>query len=369
MPEIKTYATHFASIGGACWGLEQAGLECVSAIEYMAERVECRKRNLGHEALCMDIREYQPRPQDAADLLWTSPPCTMLSSASREYADPKDPMNQLYLKSLEYCDILRPKYFVLENVMGILTHNADKQGNNTLTEWRRKFDDLGYRTEFNVLNSKYFGVPQDRERVFLVGSLEGKKGLIPKESSKVQARFRDIMEEGSTDECYEAETYRTILGCIARNSANNRTPYRWVLVGPDDILPTITCSFDGGATRKKISVIDKKGGATYLRHPTVREGARAQGFPDHWEFSESRTKSWNFIGDAVTSPVAHAIASHLCKLERGQRPPCKKELTAKRLARYVKEMHNDYVLELQIEQMAKGAYYDPGANGSEFFRS
>jgi hypothetical protein len=185
----------------------------------------------------------------------------------------------------------------------------------------------------------------------MVGSLNGKKGLIPDSDSTIQPKnFGSIQERGAVIECWAGKTYKTVIGCVARNSAKNGTPYGFRVVGPKDILPTVTCSFDGGATRKKVAVIDKKGKVTYLRHPTVLEGARAQGFPDSWVFPESRTKAWNFIGDAVSSPVAKAIAEHLKLVEAGKKPPCKKALTAKRISKYVQQLGNDMLCELPAMQ-------------------
>lgn len=371
MGRLKTYATHFASIGGACWGLEQAGLECALAIELEEERVQLRKNNLGHQGVAIDIREYDFGPKDRADLLWTSPPCTMLSSASREYADPNHPLNQLYKESIRYCKQFRPKYFILENVMGLLTHKGDKRGGNdgkrqpyTWEIWKREFSELGYHVELNVLNSKFFGLPQNRERVFMVGSLEGKTGLIPAENLKIQTTFEDIMEKGSISECYAQQSYWTILECIARNTKKHGQEYPWKIVGPNslfpkhnppldpykhNILPTITCSFDGGPTRKKVSVIDSRDGINYMRNPTVREGARAQGFPEDWEFPDSVSTAWHFIGDAVSSNVARAIVEHLVKLESGGRPACKREMTASRISRYVRSMEVGMQQDMSLE--------------------
>ena len=357
MGKIRTYATHFASIGGACYGLHKAGLECVSAVEYKPERVDYRERNLGHKAMCMNIADYVPEESHAADLLWTSPPCTRISSCSREYADRDDPMNDLYMKSVEYCDKLRPKYFILENVMGLLTHK-DGKGNRTLEKWRRAFRDIGYHTEYNVLNSKYFGCAQDRERVFIVGSLEGRTGLIPTEPKDNTVKFSSIQDVGSVSECWKGKTYQTVVSSVARNSARNGSPYGMRIIGPEDIMPTITCSFGGGATRKKLGVIDTVdtpgGKVTFLRHPTVAEGARAQGFPfEEWEWPESRSLAWGFIGDAVSSPVAEAMAKHLILVEDGKKPPHKSKLSAKRLANYERKMQNNFQEEIEADEYEK----------------
>ena len=179
MGRIRTYATHFCGVGGACWGIHQAGLECRLAIDHWDMAIEYRERNLGHKGLCMDISEYKRDDAHAADLLWTSPPCQTYSSARDGKDDPEDVRNHLYMASVNYVRDFKPRFFVLENVVGILSHDADGKGGGTLARFREAFVALGYHVEWNILNSRHFGVPQSRPRVFIIGSRDGEKDLVP----------------------------------------------------------------------------------------------------------------------------------------------------------------------------------------------
>ncbi len=334
---IKTYATHFCGAGGACYGLHSAGIEeCKLAIDYQKYIVDARTKNLGHEALCMDISTYERNDAHAADLLWTSPPCQTFSTSARQnYTEAiakaveehdtealnkmrDDARHDLFRASVNYVEWFRPKFVVLENVMGILTHDdATGEGSGTFARMIRTFQDLGYTTEWNVLNSSYFGLCQDRDRVFLIGSRDRHTGLIPLSPDLNQTvRFGSIMERHSTKEAWAGSTYKTAVQKVQRTNVEIE------VITPDDLLPTITCGWGGGGTRKKVAILDStESGLHFLRHPTVREGARAQGFPEEWVFPKNQTQAWTLIGNAVSSPVAKAIAEHLIKVDAGERPP------------------------------------------------
>jgi DNA (cytosine-5)-methyltransferase 1 len=356
---LKTYATHFCGIGGACLGMEQAGLQCVHAIEWMKPQIEYREKNLGHRAVHADITEYKFRKSDAADVLWTSPPCQAFSSAGREQnlaaheSGDEDVQEEfvfkenLFLSSIRYVEQLKPRFVVLENVTGLLSHKSER-GEPTLLRMINTFKDIGYHVEYNVLNAKYL-LPQDRERVFLVCSRDGETGLIPLEDTGASPRFADIMEHGVKRYCYDntvvnkvmTNTYRTVYECVARNSRKNKQEYRFSVIGNDEasasILPTITCAWGGGATRKKVAIVDHADGLCFLRHPTPREGARAQGFPDSWVLPESDHLAWEMIGNAVPVQVARSIAWHLKSIASGAKPPAKRALTGKRIPKYAQQ--------------------------------
>jgi DNA (cytosine-5)-methyltransferase 1 len=359
MKKIKSYATHFCGIGGACYGLEQLGLECKLAIDYVPFIVEARERNLGHKALCMDISEYEPKPEHKADLLWTSPPCQTFSTSAREHLTRamnssdegerekirNDVRNNLFLASHRYTQHFKPRFVVLENVMGLLTHGVTgDDGIGTFVHMQQAFRDLGYFVEWNVLNSKNFGLPQDRDRVFLVAArdkadivtgIEPIFGLIPRvKSYDPTVFFRDIMQPNTTEGAWGASTYKTAVTKV------QRTDVEFTIVEPGDILPTITCGWGGGPTRKKVAVLDcTTDGLYFLRNPTVREGARAQGFPDSWQFPND-TKAWTMIGNAVSSPVAQAIGAHLLAISKGERPPFEERLWNPRIPVSQKRIFN-----------------------------
>lgn len=347
MKTLNTYATHFCGVGGACYGIESAGLKCNLAIDFNPVAVEYREKNLGHKALLMDIAKYKPDPSHAADILWTSPSCQSFSTSAREQVIRnfmkhkkeicgEDIRNNLFLSSVNYCMHFQPKFFVLENVRGMLTHSDD--GENTIHKIMAMFKDAGYYCEWNIFNSMNWNLPQKRYRVIIVGSLGGKhKGLIPVEPyPNPTCKFKDIREYHLTHLHWGAETYRTALEKVKRTGIDIQ------VIMDDDVLPTLTCGFGGGATRKKTAIVDTTDkGIPFLRHPSVREGARAQGFPDSWVWPDQKVDAWTLIGNAVSSPIAKTIIEHLQALESGDRPPCKTELDRRLVSKEIREYGND----------------------------
>lgn len=344
--ELRTYATHFCGVGGACHGLETAGLKCNFAIDYLDFAVSTRHANLGHLAVNMDIRDYVPVPGDGADVLWTSPPCQTFSTWTKVDGDvdPLDDRNTLFMSSAKYVRDFRPRFVILENVMGLIKHDVDGSGGGTLNRMRRTFSDMGYHVEWNVYNSADFGLPQRRDRVFIVAARDGQQGLMPLEP-RLTSKFEEIMEHNVLSAAWGKKNYRTAVNKVERLN-DGPSPYKIAVVGEGDLLPTLTCGFSGGPTRKRTSVVDcTKDGLYFMRSVTVREGARAQGFPDSWTFPKNSQQAWTLIGNAVSSPVARAIAEHLKLVAVGEAPPHKTELSISRIARFAEEYIDDVPVE------------------------
>lgn len=160
----------FAGIGGFRLGLEKAGHECVwsNEIEDKARRIY--EHNFGDKPDPRDIRTIQPDEIPQADLLVGGFPCATFSVAGRRTGfGTEDTRGTLFF---EICRILAGKripYVFLENVKGLLNHD----GGRTFAVILSSLDELGYDCQWECLNSKNFGVPQNRERVFIVGHLRG----------------------------------------------------------------------------------------------------------------------------------------------------------------------------------------------------
>jgi len=265
-----------------------------------------------------------------------------------------------------YVERFRPRFVVLENVMGLLSHVSNGKRGETFAEMRRSFDSLGYHVEFNVLNALNFGLPQMRERVFIVASRDGEEGLIPPETQpEKRPRFADIRLRQYREGVWSPATYKTAFNKVADERGN------MTLVDDDDVLPTVTCAWGGGATRKRVGIIDRyscykppssghygtianpvtgkpapmnynpraEEDCVFVRHPALLEGTRAQGFPDYWEYPKSESLAWNLIGNAVPPPMSNAIALHLRKVARGENPASKECLSASRIAKYTLEQY------------------------------
>ena len=161
----------FAGIGGFRLGLEKAGHECVWANEFMPKAGSIYEYNFKHKPDGRDIRTVQPDEIPECDLLVGGFPCATFSVAGRRTGfNTEDTRGTLFF---EICRILGGKripYVFLENVKGLLNHD----GGRTFAVILASLDELGYDVQWECVNSKNFGVPQNRERVFVIGHLRGK---------------------------------------------------------------------------------------------------------------------------------------------------------------------------------------------------
>ncbi|MFM0820107.1 DNA cytosine methyltransferase [Streptococcus suis] len=183
----------FAGIGGFRLGMERAGHECVGfcEIDQFARKSYKAIHDTEGEFEFHDITRVTDelvRGIGSVDVICGGFPCQAFSIAGKR-AGFEDTRGTLFFEIARFASILRPKYLFLENVTGLLNHD----NGNTFETILRALDELGYDAEWQVFNSKNFGVPQNRERVFIIGHLRGAGG-------------RAIFPFGGVDE--EASTYK-----------------------------------------------------------------------------------------------------------------------------------------------------------------
>ena len=163
----------FSGIGGFRLGMESAGHECIGFCEIDKFARESYKaiHNTEGEIELHDITQVSDefiRGIGSVDIITGGFPCQAFSIAGNRRGF-EDTRGTLFFEIARFASILRPKYLFLENVKGLLNH----QKGNTFETMLRILDELGYDVEWQVLNSKDFGVPQNRERVFIIGHLRG----------------------------------------------------------------------------------------------------------------------------------------------------------------------------------------------------
>lgn len=188
MPETLTAFSLFAGAGGLDLGVEQAGYEVVYAVEHDAQAVETLNRNRARffhslpETEPLDITTLDPHQvmrqigmhQGDIDLLVGGPPCVAFSKSGfhLEYKRlGQDPKANLLDDYLRFLDALRPAAFLMENVFGLAYQNQSAAFFNRL---RQGIHRLGYSLSYEVLNAADYGVPQNRQRLFLIGARNGR---------------------------------------------------------------------------------------------------------------------------------------------------------------------------------------------------
>lgn len=166
----------FAGIGGFRLGMERAGHECVGfcEIDQFARKSYKAIHNTEGEFEFHDITrvtDESVRGIGRVDVICGGFPCQAFSIAGKR-AGFEDTRGTLFFEIARFASILRPKYLFLENVTGLLNHD----NGNTFETILGALDELGYDAEWQVFNSKNFGVPKNRERVFIIGHLRGAGG-------------------------------------------------------------------------------------------------------------------------------------------------------------------------------------------------
>jgi len=171
---IKTLSL-FSGGGGLDIGFADAGFNIIEQVEIdprFSQTLENNKKLHHAEVRCIDIREYEPTDDLEVDMIIGGPPCQTFSAAGRRSAGVKgttDPRGTLFQEYVRLLQKLKPKAFLFENVAGIL--GAEKG-----EAWKaiiEAFQDVGYKVHWKLLDSADYGVPQHRERVFIVGVKEG----------------------------------------------------------------------------------------------------------------------------------------------------------------------------------------------------
>lgn len=158
----------FAGIGGFRLGIEQAlgknNVEFVYINEWDKYAAQTYEKNFGHKPDTRDITTVPTSDIPDHDLLVGGVPCQSWSIAGKRGGF-EDSRGNMWFECFRILRDKRPKYFLFENVKGLLSHNGGKSMERICEE----LCDCGYAIDFEVLNSKNFGVPQNRERVFIIG--------------------------------------------------------------------------------------------------------------------------------------------------------------------------------------------------------
>ena len=291
------YISLFAGIGGFDLALDRLGHECVYTNEWDKHAAKVYETKFNRPVDTTDIRKVSTEEIPEHDLLVGGFPCQAFSIAGKRLGF-DDTRGTLFFEIARILKDKQPKYFILENVKGLISHNSGQTFRTIIAT----IAELGYDCQWNVLNSKNFGVPQNRERIYIVGHLRGV-------SRPEVFSFRE--SDSNSDETSEKDNItRTITTTHAHswgwnisyviNQLTNPPHSGQRVYGTDGIAPTVT-------TGKKVWIPEN----TLLRRLTEVECERLQGFPDNWADSISSTQRYKCLGNAVTVNVVYELARNL----------------------------------------------------------
>lgn len=346
----------FAGSGGLGTGFSNAGFNIIAANDVWKVAAETYKTNHTNvkyvikdisQLTSEELLENTGYTTQDIDVIIGGPPCQGFSTIGKRFID--DPRNKLFKEYVRLVNEIKPKFFVMENVAGILSMEGGKVLKNIL----KSFNDIGYKLEYRLLNAAEYGVPQQRERTIFIGTrtnveirypkkthtLTKEKGLIP--ALTLWDAIGDL-PQSDTEEItnYTQDpfnNYQTMMrkGSISINnhkpSVHNEKAYKlmkyipegksaWeVKKIPSDLKPksgygntyarlnskepamTITRNFSCISSSRCIHPFLNRG-------LTAREAARIQSYPDSYVFKGSKTDIDIQIGNSVPPILGEKIA-------------------------------------------------------------
>lgn len=340
MKEKLRLLSLFSGAGGMDIGFIKAGFEVVFANDSDKNAVETYKRNIGNHIINGDIKNINKEniPENI-DVIIGGPPCqgfSMAGNIGRKFVD--DERNYLFKEFARIISIAKPKFFVMENVARLYTHNKSK----TRAEIINEFNQIGYKVECRVLNSADYGVAQIRSRIIFIGvrsdinvDIEFPQPQYTKENYKtVKAVIGDlpILKSGESDENYfNHESMNHTEGMLEKMKHISDGGDRYEI--PEQLRPK------SGDIRKYIRYNSSKPSVCITgdmrkifhysqnRALTVRELARIQSFDDDFEFLGPKISQQQQIGNAVPPLMANAIAKEIIKMNENITTDNKEETT------------------------------------------
>lgn len=327
----------FAGIGGIRLGFEQAfgnDIKTVFVSEWDQKAVETYKANFNSGVdIVGDITKVNENDIPAHDILLAGFPCQAFSLAGHKRGF-EDARGTLFFDVARIIKRHKPKVVFCENVKNLVNHDRGR----TFQVIRNILEDLGYAVFYQVLNSKNFGVPQNRERIYIVAfrkDIAPEKFIFPEKTDDTKV-IKDIMEENEVSPKYYLST--TYLASLKRHKARHASKgngFGYEIRKIDSVAGAIVC---GGMGRERNLLIDKrltdfkpithiKGeiNREYVRKMTPREWARLQGFPNDYKLVVADTHLYKQFGNSVTVPVIRAIAEQIRKYLKKQKMKTRKE--------------------------------------------
>lgn len=382
--ENKTYrpigVDLFAGAGGMTLGFEQAGFDVLASVEI--DPIHCATHEFNFPfwaVLCKDvinatgeeIRKHSSIGNRDIDVVFGGPPCQGFSLIGKRLID--DPRNSLVLHFVRLVLELKPKYFVLENVSGMTKGKFKTLLVKVINEF--KHNDYEVEENYRILNATYYGVPQNRDRLFLLGCRKGLK--LPKypqpitkpaKSKNIQIDFevsntptvwdalKDLPEVENYPELYERDwvvadfgkpsNYSGQLRCLyftednyvykrkydpiiltsslrTNHKLESITRFESTLPGKvERISRFYKLDADGVCNTLRAGTASNRGAFTSPRpiHPctprciTIREAARLHSYPDWFRFHPTKWHGFRQVGNSVPPLLGKAVASEIIKV-------------------------------------------------------
>lgn len=351
----------FSGAGGLSLGAEMAGIEVRAAVEKDRFAAETYRRNHPDTVLIEDdIHHINPletialQSGERVSIVFGGPPCQGFSTSNTMTRNMQNPNNSLFEEFLRFVSDLNPAWFVFENVEGFLRFENGK----IVDIVEQCFKELGYKVKHQVLWASDYGVPQRRNRFFMVGNRLNIDFLFPKPFGAkitVTDAIGDLpdLENGQMDDVLPYKTSarnasiyaramrkgsrRSRQNYVSRNEDYVIERYRYIKQGenwcsiPEELMKNYANKENchSGIYKRLVanepSIVISNYRKNMLIHPhqdrglSVREAARLQSFPDTFLFSGSLMHIQQQIGNAVPPLLAKAVFEKIMEYDRNNR--------------------------------------------------
>jgi len=290
----------FAGIGGIRLGFDEYGCKCVFSSEWDKAAQKIYEANFG-EIPVGDMNDINPNDIPDHDILLAGFPCQPFSIAGKGlgFADTR---GTLFFNIESILKAKQPKAFLLENVKRLTTHDKGQTFGVILA----KLNDLGYTVYHRVLNTLDFGLPQKRERIYIVGFLEPIHFKFPRPTGsyipleKILDKDEDVPRSYFVTENLRTKRYASVKGTPPIPSVWHEN-----IGGNISALP-FSCALRAGGSYNYLLVNGE-------RRLTGREMLRLQGFPEDFVINVPYSQVRKIAGNSVSVPVIKAIAGEMIR--------------------------------------------------------
>jgi len=307
----------FCGCGGMSKGLTDAGLNVIAGIDIWDKAVESYNKNYHHKAYCADLTELPPekfnelynKEGKEVDILVGGPPCQSFSIAGKR--DKNDPRNALFIEYVKYLDYFKPKAFIMENVIGLLSKKT-ANGENVIDIIMEQLN-RNYNCIINKLYASDFEVPQNRRRTIIIG-IRKDLHILPKEPEPIIKSVQDriavksilIPKEDVDKKYYLSE--KALAGIENKKGVNKEKGYGFGAQMLDFDKPsyTIPARYWKDGYDALVKYNEKE-----IRRLTITELKRIQSFPDNYIIEGSNKDIIMQIGNAVACKFAYYLGKYI----------------------------------------------------------
>lgn len=280
--------------------------DIVYAVDFDKHAVETYNRNFAHPAVCADVTTVDFNHLPDVDVMIGGFPCQSFSTVNPT-KDTNDARANLYKEIVRFLETKRPKYFICENVKGLLT----LKGGSIISKIVDEFKSVGYNVDYQLLRAVEFGVPQRRERVIIVGTRSDLpfNFMFPQPllASDEYVPLGRVIDKLAIEEKKYYFSERAVQGM--KNAKNNMKRGLWQRLDAPCLTITSHLAKTSINSRDPLLLVDAS--TELYRRFTPREAARIQSFPDDFLLHDSEHKSYKQIGNAVPPVLMWHVAKAL----------------------------------------------------------